>query len=159
MMKSKLSPFVLFLAVILFSPVIIQAGMPLNDDGTVPAGPFKNLQDQIDAIEAPPGVLSGKGEAGDDSTKADGEIYTITDGVPVFSASTLIGYIAYCADNNDIAIGGYCFGNIGWSLYEGGMRFNNDLINVARQACFFNKPSGDMSTGGAQVSCIKVPGP
>ena len=159
MMKSKFTSLVLFLAVILFSPVIVQAGMPLNNDGTVPAGPFQNLQNQIDAIEVPPGVLSGKGEAGDYSTKADGEIYTITDGVPVFSSSTAIGYIAHCADNNDIAIGGYCFGNNGWSLYEGGIRFNNDLINTARQVCLFNKPSGDMSTGGAQVSCIKVPGP
>ena len=158
-MKSKFTPIAVVLTIILFIPVLAQAGMPLNSDGTVPAGPFQNLQNQIDAIEVPPGVLSGKGEAGDDSTKADGEIYTITDGVPVFSSSTTIGYIAHCADTNDIAITGQCFGNVNWSLSRAGIGSNDNLDNTARQICIFNKPSGDMSTGGAQVSCIKVPGP
>jgi hypothetical protein len=178
MMKSKSTPFILFLAVILFSPVIVQAGVPLEADGTVPAGPFQvlhdkdtDLQNQIDGIELMPGspgsdgddglngVLSGKGETADESTTADGEIYQefVSGAAP--STSTSAVFVAYCADFNDIAITGNCHGNPNWSLYRSGIEINYDSINAARQVCIWNKPLADTSPAGAGVACIKVPGP
>jgi len=150
---------VFLLTIVLFFPIWVQAGMPLNSDGTVPGKPFQNLQDQIDAIEVPPGVLLGKGASAEEQFTADGEMYSITAGAAAEADSTRFIDIAFCVDENDIAITGTCIGNPDWSLSRAGIESNYDSNNFSRQICIWNKPLGDTSVAGAQVGCIKVPGP
>lgn len=64
MIKSKLTPIIFLLTIILFFPVWVQAGKPLEGDGTVPAAPFQNLQNQIDNITLTPGPEGPAGPAG-----------------------------------------------------------------------------------------------
>lgn len=104
------------------------------------------------------GVLLGKGASAEEINTADGEIYNTTS-EPVQSTSGSVWAIAYCVDNNDIAIAGQCFGNPNWSLNRAGIGSNADSDNRARQICVWDKPASDETSAGAQVGCIKVPGP
>lgn len=63
MIKSKFMPVVV-LTIILFFPVWGQADIPLSTEGKVPAGPFQDLQNQIDAIELIPGPQGPQGPQG-----------------------------------------------------------------------------------------------
>ena len=117
--------------------------------------PGADGQDGEDGIN---GVLLGKGASAEEQFTADGEIYSETSD-PVQSTSTFLFAIAYCVDENDIAISGQCFGNTNWSLERAGIQSNDNLDNRASQICIWNKPASDETTAGAQVSCIKVPGP
>lgn len=79
MIRSKLRSVVFLLTVILFSPVWVQAGMPLDADGTIPAGPFADLQSQIDGLaddiaaipDGPPGPEGPPGPAGPPGPQGD----------------------------------------------------------------------------------------
>ena len=64
MMKSRFTPMVFLFSIILFIPVLVQAGVPLEADGTIPGKPFQVLQDQIDAIELTPGPPGPEGSPG-----------------------------------------------------------------------------------------------
>ena len=185
MMRSKFTPFVLFLAVILFSSVIVQAGVPLEADGTVPGKPFQDaaaerqlLQNQIDAIpegpvgppggDGPPGppgadgVLLGKGDRTEEQFTDDGDIYSVIEGL-IAGEGTLFEIGAACADDNDIAISGLCkgplFADPPWIPVLTGI-FGNTQQSPSNQRCIWNKPNLDTTHAGiVQVDCIKVPGP
>lgn len=69
MIKPKFTPIVLFLTVILFSPVLVQAQVDLTSDGKVPGKPFQDLQNQINNLQnqinnipaGPPGPAGADG--------------------------------------------------------------------------------------------------
>lgn len=172
MMKSKFMSLALFLAIFLLAAPSAYADRDDDQDNAQ-----MGLKHRVDALEndladiqltpGPPGadgndglngVLTGKGDSHEEQLTADGEIYTTTS-EPVQSTSIQVIAIAFCVDANDIAIAGQCFGNLNWSLSRAGIGSNADSINFARQICIWNKPSSDSSSAGAQVSCIKVPGP
>lgn len=106
------------------------------------------------------GPQGPKGDPGGGASITQADVYTVTTWGTPSEGGTILEAIAYCSDDRDVALSGFCSASDGW--YASGLPFVN-APGSARQGfrCRFRKSVGGVSppspTVEVAVRCLGVP--
>jgi len=179
MIKSKLTPIVFLLAIILFLPVWVQADDDDDDDDddiatTCPVGQVVvgvdadgNIICAVGAV-GPPGAdgtdginaISKGPFSGSRATAAVGTIYEVRVSDTLTAGTNTVTTEASCEDRHDIAISGKYFidGTLGWIPFNCGIVNNHRNDFLSKQSCIIlgSTTAAGGESFNSEVHCIKV---
>lgn len=109
--------------------------------------------------EGPAGPAGPKGDPGKAASITQADVYSVTTFSGAVEAGNILQTTAYCSDNGDVALGGFCDATDGW--YASATPFVTAPGGRQGFRCLFRRSTGAVVTPSssveATVRCLAVP--